>query len=547
MILRINIGKMSKKKTIVVFTAIVIGILLLIGGGFFYVDSLVYKSARVEAGVTVKAADFMKKPAEEAKFVDKEGHEIVPDISALGEHILYVKSGRWTHKVRLTVVDTLAPKAEAVAVAADMDFEPLPSAFVTNIEDATAVSLAFMEEPDMTQAGEQRVKVVLTDLGGNQTYVESTLTLTPVRRELSREIGSEVPRLSDFVIYGQQYDTWFSFDKVKMDKIEDWEFSIQVDGRYYDTVLHVVDTTPPLVEVTDLEWYIDVPVSPEFFVESIEDATKVTAYFVEEPPVDTEGLQRVSLCFTDEAGNETRKEATMNLGKDTLPPEILGAADLVVYLGRGVSYRKDITLQDNCMVGLTLEVDSSNVDLTQTGTYPVTYIARDYTGNETRVSVNLTVAERCYDPEAVNEKADEVLAKILKEGMTNQEKVRAIYNYVRSHVGYISHSEKDSWVRGAYEGLYDGKGDCFVFASTTKVLLDRAGIKNMDIEKIPSKTSHYWNLVDLEDGHGWYHLDTTPRNDHVVIFLWDEATLMDYSAKHYKSHNYDHELYPEVP
>ena len=128
--------------------------------------------------------------------------------------------------------------------------------------------------------------------------------------------------------------------------------------------------------------------------------------------------------------------------------------------------------------------------------------------------------------------------------MTPLEKVQAIYNYNMRHISYISHSEKGNWLRAAYEGLVDGKGDCYVYASTAKVLLTRAGITNMDIVKIPSKTSHYWNLVNL--GEGWYHFDTTPRKDHPTIFMWTEAQMMEYSARFTGSHNYDHSLYPVV-
>ncbi len=120
----------------------------------------------------------------------------------------------------------------------------------------------------------------------------------------------------------------------------------------------------------------------------------------------------------------------------------------------------------------------------------------------------------------------------------------AIYNYIRRNVGYINHSEKGDWVRAAYEGLAKRQGDCYVYACTAKALLTRAGIKNMDIAKIPTRREHYWNLVDV--GDGWYHFDTTPRTDHTVFFLWTDADLMAYSAQHYNCHNYDRTLYPEI-
>ena len=150
--------------------------------------------------------------------------------------------------------------------------------------------------------------------------------------------------------------------------------------------------------------------------------------------------------------------------------------------------------------------------------------------------------------EAVNQLADDALATIIKTGMTNREKAQAIYKYIQSHVGYISFSEKGDYIRAAYEGLATGKGDCYVYASVAKVMLTRAGITNMDIERIPEGDSmHYWNLVDIGDGHGWYHFDTTPRKDKTKFFLWDDASIKAYSDAHNNCHNYDRSLYPDIP
>ena len=174
--------------------------------------------------------------------------------------------------------------------------------------------------------------------------------------------------------------------------------------------------------------------------------------------------------------------------------------DLNVIMGNAVSYKKNVTVTDDCMEGLTFTVDNSAVKLNAEGTYPVTYIARDYAGHETVVSANVTVRPRVYSESEVYALADAVLARIITPEMGPREKVQAIYNYNMRHISYISHSEKGNWLRAAYEGLADGKGDCYVYACTAKALLIRAGIANMDIAKIPARTSHYWNLVDLGEG-----------------------------------------------
>lgn len=52
---------------------------------------------------------------------------------------------------------------------------------------------------------------------------------------------------------------------------------------------------------------------------------------------------------------------------------------------------------------------------------------------------------------------------------------------------------------GAYRGLFERKGNCFVYASLSKRMLDRAGISNMIIMFSNSRMTHYWNLINLVD------------------------------------------------
>ena len=131
--------------------------------------------------------------------------------------------------------------------------------------------------------------------------------------------------------------------------------------------------------------------------------------------------------------------------------------------------------------------------------------------------------------------------------MTNRERCKAIYDYIRRTVSYVSYSEKGDYIKAAMEGLTKGKGDCYVYYSLSKAMLTRAGFPNMDIERIRVGDSmHFWNLVDIGDGHGWYHFDTTPRVGGPYIFLWDDKTIWEYSDSHKGSHNYDKSLYPEI-
>ncbi len=531
-------GKYKTAKVICIMLAL---LLLLFAGGWFYVDSLAYKVCRVEAGVKVEPSDFLKKPDETAFFT---GESQPFHIEEPGEYHIEVKSGWFTHKCTLIIEDTIAPTCEPVPVKMEIGQTCGADVFVTNITDATAVTVEYAAEPDFTKAGGQTVQVVLTDKGNNMSVVEAELFLSPVVEDLTVEAGQGAPRPESFLISGKEVSFITEVDAFDYGRVGDYEVSLKVDGAVYTSRLHVADTMPPMAEVQDVEGFALVPRKAEEFIVGIEDATDVTADFLEEPDLSYIGTQEVIISFTDGGGNETQKTAQLTLFEDTEAPVISGAKDLQYFIGDTISYKKNISVTDNCPDGLVLEVDTAGVNLNEEGVYPITYTAKDLAGNATSVTVNLTVTPRMYSIEEVDALADAVLAEIITPEMTELEKVQAIYNWNIRHIAYINHSEKGDWVRAAYEGLADRKGDCYVYACTAKELLTRAGISNMDITKIPTRREHYWNLVDI--GEGWYHFDTTPRTDHPRIFMWTDEELMEYSAMHYNSHNYDRSLYPEI-
>nr|WP_300838862.1 transglutaminase domain-containing protein [uncultured Acetatifactor sp.] len=389
--------------------------------GWLYIDGLAYKTLHVEAGVEVSASDFMKNNDDKAVFLpDSQDF----DTTVPGEYEVKVKCGLFTHKCRLIVEDTVAPVAETVEVRRAPGKAFWAEAFVSNITDATRVTVSYVTEPDFTQTGEQTIQVILTDRGGNWTVLEAELYLAEE--------------------YAQQGSAW------------------QGDAD----------------------------------------------------------------------------------GEDAAAPVIHGAADLEFFIGDSISYRKNVTAIDDRDGEVELEVDTSGVDLTREGVYPVTYTAKDGAGNCSSVTVNLTVKSRQYSQEEVDACADAALAQIIDPGMSLQDKAWAIYSYVKNHIAYINHSEKGDPLRAAYEGLAEGKGDCYVYACTAKVLLTRAGIPNVDIQRRPAEVEHYWNLVDV--GEGWLHFDTTPRTDNPEIYLWTDQELMEYSKEHDNAFDYDPALYPEI-
>ena len=532
--------KVDKKKKIII-GVLALGLAVSAASFLFYENSRVYGECYVEAGVEVDAQDFLRVVDEQAYFV--QGSDTI-NSAVPGEYHVIIQTGFFPHNSTLYITDSIAPTGEGKRVIREIGKACEAALFVDEIEDATAVTVSYLKEPDFEKPGIQEVTVVLTDAGGNQTEVASELFVSQVVEELTIEVGSRPPVLKDFVIAGENASLFTKVEEFDYTVPAEKKVRLRVDGTDYTVKLHITDTVAPKLVLKDVRSVTKAKKKPEDFVVSVEDATQVSLSFQKAPDIMKTGEQTIVITAVDLGGNETKKAAKLTLEVDTEPPVINGVEDLTVLEGSSIFYKKNVTVTDNYQEGLTLTVDNSAVNLSVTGEYPITYIARDAAGNETRASAKVIVETRIYDMQKVYELADSVIAKIITPEMTELDKVQAIYRYNTSHIAYINHSEKTDWVRAAYEGLIDRKGDCYVYASTAKVLLDRAGIHNMDIAKIPAKTSHYWNLVNL--GDGWYHLDTTPRVGHPVIFMWTEAQLMEYSRRNDNSHNYDHTLYPIV-
>ena len=535
----------KRRQRRILLSILFISIIIFIVVGFFlYRDSLVYKVCRVEVGGVVTPMDFLKKVDENAYFTEKSEPF---DTTKLGEYKIKIKTGIFTVSSTLYVQDTIAPTLEVKNSSITLGETCRMEDFVVKLEDKIDTKLSFRQAPDFSKIGKQQLELIATDLAGNTTSKTVELWITPVLSPIYVELGSEAPAISSFVVEGVQANYVSDPSIVDVNTLGKYMVAVEVEQEQYMIEVIVRDTISPSLEVQSVTGYSILEKKPEEFVVSCADLTNTTITYKETPDFQQVGEQKVIIVATDESGNQTEKETTLIQIADEEAPVFSKAKDFIVYLGETVSYKSKVTVTDNCMEGLTINVDASAVDLKKEGMYPVTYTATDMAGNATSKKLTVTVKEYRADEDALYEKVNAILDKILTDDMTEREKCQKIYNYIRGKVSYVSYSDKSDWVNGAMEGLNKGKGDCFVYFSLSKAMLTCAGIPNLDIERIRVGDSmHFWNLVDLGDGHGWYHFDTTPRKDKTVIFLWDDKKLKTYSDKNKGSHNYDRTKYPKI-
>ena len=268
---------------------------------------------------------------------------------------------------------------------------------------------------------------------------------------------------------------------------------------------------------------------------------------MEDPKFDEPGERDVQIRLRDNGGNETIVTSHINLKADTEAPVITGPKDISIITGQAIAYKDNVKVTDNADPDITFKVDNSEVDVDKEGTYTVTYSAEDRSGNKTEVKITVTVVYRPYTEEDLWELCDKILAQIIKPGMTEKQKVEAIFNWVDWSIKYQGHATKISWIQGAYEGIRDRIGDCFTTASACHALYSRAGFETFMIERYPiTHSQHFWNAVKI-DGV-WYHCDALTKDDGTRFFMWDSAKLKAYSDSHRGYHYYDASKYPvEIP
>ena len=505
------------------------------------------KTNRFTAQAGISVAELKKLIRAEIPAAEFPGEFGGIDLSVLGEQTAVIRIDEHSFPVQIHVQDTVAPEAEMREVHTLFKVLPDAKEFLASVTDATAVTASYIHEPDVSVVGWQNVSIRLTDAAGNTTDVHSELRTYSIPSSIAFEAGIE------------QYEaiSLLFEDEVECSLAERYNFPRMAEGDYTITVntpggsfnvaVTIRDTTPPTAEPRLVTIYLPsttIP-TPADFVDFIEDSSEVTTAFVDEVDFATPGRHTVPIRLTDAAGNSSVVDAYLDIVDDHTAPVITGVRNLSTYVNGRLSYKTGVTATDGDGA-CTLTVDSSDVNLAVPGRYRITYTATDDAGNTSTAMAYVTVLEITED--VIRPYAENILDKILESGMTAREKARAIYDWMTTNVAYVTYADKTYWMRAAYHGFTNGRGDCYVYYAMSRILLDCAGIDNLEICRDDPKNPHFWNLVNC--GDGWYHFDTCPHYKQYPLtsFMLTDAEVEAYSKNKVKDYySFDKSLYPATP
>lgn len=143
------------------------------------------------------------------------------------------------------------------------------------------------------------------------------------------------------------------------------------------------------------------------------------------------------------------------------------------------------------------------------------------------------------------QRVNAILAEIIKDGMTEKQKVKAIHDWIINNTEY----DKTYKIHDGYETLVNGKGVCQGYAELAKKMFTQAGINSIMISgKADNGTlvgSHAWNLVNINGK--WRHVDVT-WDDPIVngeaesTLRYDYFNLTDKDIS--EDHTWNTSMYP---
>lgn len=452
------------------------------------------------------------------------------DLSLVGEQNLTFAHGRKTETVKLTIVDTTAPTAVFHDVTADIHTPLTPQDFVTDVSDLSATTVDFAQPLVAPKSyGDATVELVVSDAYGNKITGQCFVYYVWMQKTFTMELGDTVEK-ADLLLNPEKDDALLDqavLDEINASPVGTYTVTSTDGSQSSQCVITVQDTIAPTLEVRNVTIDLKESVSKDSFIVSVSDTSgEVTTTVTPEPDNKKVGTQIITIEATDINGNKTTMQATLVVNKDTKAPSISGLSQMTVEKNSQPDYEKGVSAWDSQDGSVSFTYDDSKVDLSSIGTYYVTYIAKDSSGNTGTYYRKVIVNHDSSDTAA--------LVRSIASGLSSS--VEALRDYVRSHISYSY-----SWGGGdpVWYGFQNRNGNCYVHAMCLQALLREKGFSTQLIWC--QDKSHYWNLVLINGS--WKHIDSTPSGTHSRYSIMNDAQRHETLS----GRDWDRELWPECP
>lgn len=182
--------------------------------------------------------------------------------------------------------------------------------------------------------------------------------------------------------------------RVNTSKVGKYPVIYSYNEKSTKIIVTVIDTKPPSFEVKEIEIDLGMKVVPENLVENVKDDSLVDIYFAKEYSFKKVGDINVKIIAEDESGNKSEKETTVRvLTKDKVAPKLTGVKDIYVQLDANIDFLVNVKVNDNRDPNPQIEMETKGLNTHVIGSYPISYIAKDRSGNSTKILCEVHVME----------------------------------------------------------------------------------------------------------------------------------------------------------
>ncbi len=320
-------------------------------------------------------------------------------VNGCGKFTVTAQTDESFYYIGVNIKDTAPPTATVRSYDLILGEKIGEADLIAEIADDSEVTAVFGALPDFGVAGEYAVEITLTDAENNTSEYVSYIRIHDINTDITADVLSTNDELAALIFN----DEW-SRDKLTFgsgtlsESLVIGENTVTLAGEYntVEIKLNGIDTTPPALRLKDIYKTVGTEIYPEDFVLICTDASEVTYSFAQKPASGEEGRFMVTVAAVDNYGNETVAYANVHYYIDRTMPIIYGLSDITAVVGETPSYLKNVYATDDNSANVKLWVNTDEVDFASAGVYPITYIAVDESGNETRETVLLHLVERVY-------------------------------------------------------------------------------------------------------------------------------------------------------
>lgn len=281
------------------------------------------------------------------------------------------------------------------------------------------------------------------------------------------ELGDEISQnLEDYVLGPERTVNQGELDLSQVDrnKAGTYQAFVYCGENEFQYEIIIQDTVAPVIELRDepIRLAMDREYSVEELVRGVEDADPFVTLHVQDAG-DTQitvnyhstGTFVCIVVAEDTSGNNTSVSVPVTVGT---APVISGVRDFYVALGNQVDYMEDVTAQDETDGNLTgrVTVDDGEVELTQEGTYRLTYRVENDQGIDTVSYADVTVTsvedlQEMIGSRQVNRSSARIIGAInpYDAGVSDHDSISDTLEYMRPALVQFYHGDGNGYTAGS--------------------------------------------------------------------------------------------------